>query len=69
MTSAIRTDRAFEEQRQAGHDLQWRLSPMLRMKTVSLDMYFDTNRVKRAADTVTPTGPKGPPPPSSGRGP
>jgi hypothetical protein len=26
---------------------------MLRMKTVSLDMFFDTDRVKRAADTAT----------------
>jgi len=26
---------------------------MLRMKTVSLDMFFDTERVKRAADTAT----------------
>ena len=26
---------------------------MLRIKTVSLDMFFDTDRVKRAADTAT----------------
>ena len=26
---------------------------MFRMKTVSLDMFFDTDRVKRAADTAT----------------
>ena len=26
---------------------------MLRMKTVRLDMFFDTDRVKRAADTAT----------------
>jgi len=28
---------------------------MLRIKTVSLDMFFDTDRVKRAADTATRT--------------
>jgi len=28
---------------------------MLRIKTVSLDMFFDTERVKRAADTATRT--------------
>jgi hypothetical protein len=26
---------------------------MLRMKTISLDTFFDTERVKRAADTAT----------------